>query len=133
MTAVSTETPISASKPSTDETLKGVCVSLSAISAPTGSVSNDAKGNRHREFEVSVKRKQDHEDDQHSQRADEFHLVLCLKKFAVLATPGEPIPGRQGLLDVRDGIADQRARRSPGRALRRCTARQYSASCFRDR
>src|SRR4029077_7582596 len=38
ITAVSTETPISASSPSTEETLKGVCVSFNAISAPTGSV-----------------------------------------------------------------------------------------------
>ena len=38
MTAVSTETPISASSPSTEETLKGVCVSFRASSAPTGSV-----------------------------------------------------------------------------------------------
>ena len=49
ITAVSTETPISASKPSTEDTLNGVCVSLSAISAPTGSVittpSAIAKGN----------------------------------------------------------------------------------------
>ena len=38
MTAVSTETPSRASNPSTEETLKGVCVSLSATRAPTGSV-----------------------------------------------------------------------------------------------
>ena len=38
MTAVSTETPSSASRPSTEETLNGVWVSLSAMSAPTGSV-----------------------------------------------------------------------------------------------
>ena len=38
MTAVSTETPSSASRPSTEETLKGVWVSFRATSAPTGSV-----------------------------------------------------------------------------------------------
>src|ERR1700747_3064398 len=38
MTAVSTETPRSASNPRMLETLKGVWVSHSAISAPTGSV-----------------------------------------------------------------------------------------------
>ena len=38
ITAVSTDTPISASKPSTELTLNGVCVSFRAINAPTGSV-----------------------------------------------------------------------------------------------
>ena len=38
MTAVSTETPSNARSPRTEETLKGVWVSLSATSAPTGSV-----------------------------------------------------------------------------------------------
>ena len=38
MTAVSTETPSKASKPRTEDTLKGVWVSFNATSAPTGSV-----------------------------------------------------------------------------------------------
>ena len=36
ITAVSTETPIRASSPRTDETLKGVCASFKASKAPTG-------------------------------------------------------------------------------------------------
>ena len=38
MTAVSTETPISANMPSAEEALNGVWVSFSASNAPTGSV-----------------------------------------------------------------------------------------------
>ncbi len=55
-----------------------------------------------REFEVSVKRKQDHEDDQHGQRTNEFHLMLGLKQLAILPAPVEPISGRQGFCNVRD-------------------------------
>ena len=38
ITAVSTDTPINARSPSTELTLKGVCVNFKAINAPTGSV-----------------------------------------------------------------------------------------------
>src|SRR5580704_10747544 len=51
----------------------------------------DPKRNSHREFEVSVKRKQNHENDKHGDRANEFHLVLCLKQLAILPAPFESI------------------------------------------
>ena len=43
MTLVCTATPISATKPSIDDTLKLVCVSRSASSPPTGSVTSTLK------------------------------------------------------------------------------------------
>ena len=89
ITAVSTETPISASRPSTEDTLNGVCVSFSAISAPTGSVITHAERDRDREFEIAVEREQNHENQQQRERPDDFHLALRFEKFAVFAAPVE--------------------------------------------
>src|SRR6185312_8477975 len=55
------------------------------------------------EFEVVIERKQDHEDDEQSQWPDDFHLVLRLEKFTVLAAPGNAIARRQAAGDVGDG------------------------------
>ncbi len=55
------------------------------------------------EFEVAVERKQNHENDEQSERADQLHLVFGFEEFAVFAAPAEPIAGRQGLFDVRNG------------------------------
>ena len=70
MTAVSTETPSRASSPRTEETLKGVWVSLSATSAPTGSVMSTPRAMLTGKFEVPVEGKQDHENQPERERAN---------------------------------------------------------------
>ena len=91
MTAVSTDTPISASSPRTDETLKGVLVSFSAISAPTGSVITTPRAMVNGKFEIAVEREQDQEDEQYCQRADHVELLLGGQELAVLAAPLHPV------------------------------------------
>ena len=103
MTAVSTETPINASKPSADETLNGVWVELERDQGAYRLGQDDAEGDGHRKFEIAIKREQDHENDEHGKRADELNLVFGFKKFAILPTPFEPIPGGQGFLKIRNG------------------------------
>src|SRR5579863_1759754 len=57
---------------------------------------DDAQGNGDRKFEVSVKRKQDHENQHYGERADEIHLRLRLEKLAVFPAPFHPVTLRQG-------------------------------------
>ena len=66
-------------------------------------------------FEVSVERKQDHENQHHGQRANEVHLRFGLEKLAVFAAPCHPVALRQGhgLLHRRLAIAHRALQVAP--------------------
>src|SRR5271155_3553346 len=57
----------------------------------------------HREFEIAIERKEDHENQQHCERADDQKLLLGFNEFAVFAAPAEAVARRQRFFHVRDG------------------------------
>src|ERR1035438_6900382 len=57
---------------------------------------NDAEGNGYGKFEISVERKQDHENQNYGERADKEHLRFRFEELAVLAAPRHGVTLRQG-------------------------------------
>src|SRR5258708_27141045 len=64
----------------------------------------DAQSNRHRKLEIAIKRKQNHENNQHRKRSDKLHLVLRRKELSILPAPADPVPSRQRFLNVPDRL-----------------------------
>ena len=66
-----------------------------------------AQGNGDGEFEISVERKQDHENQHYGQWTNKVHLRFGLEKLAVFAAPFHPVALRQchGLLDCCLGVS----------------------------
>jgi len=71
--------PSSAGKTRTEDTRKGVRVSLSAMRAPTGSVMITPMAMVTGELEISIQRKQDHENQQNCDRADDGSCSLAAR------------------------------------------------------
>ena len=65
---------------------------------------HDAQRDRYREFEISIQRKKNHENQQDRQRPDDHDLVLRLHELAIFPAPAQPVAHRQGFLDFRDRL-----------------------------
>ena len=118
MTLVCTATPISAAKPSIEETLKLVPRQPQRQKAAHGLGHQHAEEDDDREFHVAVEREQDQQNQQHGQRDDHLHLAMRSQIVLVLAAPIEAVADRKldGLVHLRSAL---RPRRWPGRDLQR--------------
>ena len=77
------------------ETLNGVCVSFSAISAPDRLGEHHAERDGNWEFEVAVERKQDQKDQQNCQRTNHDKLRFRFEQFTVFAAPIQLVAPRK--------------------------------------
>ncbi len=87
MTAVSTETPSNANRPEDGRNAERSVREFQRHQRAHRFGHDDSEGDGDRELEISIERKQDHENQHDREWANEIHLRFRFKKLAVFAAP----------------------------------------------